>query len=57
MVGKELHFSRQELLKNEYRKVIETHPQTLINTHENYDDTDFLQRIFAKEKELQLNPI
>lgn len=55
--GKELILSRQELLKNEYRKVIENYPSTLINAHENYDDTDYLQRMFAKEKEQQLNSI
>jgi len=49
--------SRQELLNNEYRKVVANHPSTLINARENYNDTDFLELMFAKEKELQLNPI
>lgn len=35
--------SRQELLQNEYKKVIENHPQTLIlnSSTQNYDDTEF----------------
>lgn len=56
-MSKDLTISRQDLLKNEYRKVIENHPSTLINAHENYDDTDFLERMFAKEKEHNLNYI
>jgi len=32
--------------------VIKNHPSTLINTSDTYDDTDFLNRMFAKEKEI-----
>ncbi len=44
--------SRQELLANEYKKVIENHPGTLLQQQKGdlYDDTDFLQEMFAKEK-------
>ena len=43
--------SRQELLANEYKKVIANHPGTLIQQKGDfYDDTDLLQEMFAKEK-------
>jgi hypothetical protein len=50
--SKDAVMSRQDLIKNEYRKVIKNHPSTLINTSDTYDDTDFLNRMFAKEKEI-----
>jgi len=48
--AREVFQSRQELLANEYRKVIENHPGTL-HSSDQYDDTDFLSRMFAKDKE------
>ena len=43
--------SRQELLANEYKKVIENHPGTLMQQEGDiYDDTNFLQEMFEKEK-------
>jgi hypothetical protein len=50
--SKDAVMSRQDLIKNEYRKVIKNHPSTLINTSDTYDDTDFLNRMFAKDKEI-----
>ena len=45
--------SRQELLQNEYKKVIECHPQLT----DNCDDTEFLTRMFSKDTEpLRLKP-
>lgn len=41
--------SRAELLQNEYKKVIENHPGTIIGPGmSKYDDTDFLSRMFTK---------
>ena len=41
--------SRADLLKNEYKKVIENHPGTISGPGgEKYDDTDFLSRMFTK---------
>lgn len=40
------------MLAQEYRKVIENHPSTILpNKHDRYDDTDFLSKMFAKEKQ------
>ena len=40
--------SRAELLQNEYKKVIENHPGTIIGPGmSKYDDTDFLSRMFT----------
>ena len=43
--------SRQELMQNEYKKIIENHPATIGN--DKYDDTDFLQRMFTAKDEHQ----
>lgn len=43
--------SRHELLQKEYKKVIECHPSTFVNPSDNYDDTEFLNRMFSKDKE------
>jgi hypothetical protein len=43
--------SRQELLQKEYKKVIQCHPTTFVNPLDNYDDTEFLNRMFTKDKE------
>jgi hypothetical protein len=41
--------SRAELLQNEYKKVIENHPGTIVGPGvSKYDDTDFLSRMFTK---------
>ena len=44
--------SRAELLQNEYKKVIENHPGTIGgaigSASKQYDDTDFLSRMFTK---------
>ena len=41
--------SRAELLQNEYKKVIENHPGTIVGAGvTKYDDTDFLSRMFTK---------
>lgn len=43
--------SRKELLAAEYKKVIENHPGMLLQSNgEQFDDTDLLSRMFAKEK-------
>lgn len=43
-----MQVSRADLLKNEYKKVIENHPGTLAGPGVNqYDDTDFLSRMFT----------
>jgi hypothetical protein len=39
------------LLQKEYKKVIECHPSTFVNPSDNYDDTEFLNRMFSKDKE------
>lgn len=40
--------SRADLLKNEYKKVIENHPGTIVGpSGGKYDDTDFLSRMFT----------
>lgn len=47
----QLFQSRHELLQKEYKKVIECHPSTFVNPSDNYDDTEFLNRMFSKDKE------
>lgn len=47
---RDVFYSRQELLQNEYKKVIENYPSTLISK-DKYDDTDFLNQMFAKDKQ------
>jgi hypothetical protein len=49
---REVFASRHELLQNEYKKVIECHPSTFVNPTDNYDDTEFLNRMFSNDKEI-----
>ena len=43
------------MLNNEYKKVIENHPQTLIfdNQSKTYNDTDLLTKMFNKDTDLK----
>ena len=38
--------SRQALMQNEYRKIVENHPSTIGTGQVKYDDTDFLNKMF-----------
>lgn len=52
--------SRAELLQNEYKKVIENHPGTIVgrnNGSAKYDDTDLLSRMFQKDCEGTAAPL
>jgi hypothetical protein len=43
--------SRHELLQNNYKKVIQNHPGAIGSNKQQYDDTDFLNRMFSKDQD------
>ena len=56
--GKGTLQTRAELLQNEYKKVIENHPGTILvpgSSNSKYDDTDFLSQMFTKKPKGSIN--
>lgn len=47
--GDEAPTTRHERLQNEYQKVMLSHAQTMMNAPEDYDDTEFMNRMFKKD--------